>query len=321
MKLDYVPKAVRGVGERERREYDAFGPWVMEVKESQELPPSFDPYWNELRSAAIVAKVPYHVERRDALPGSELYEHLIAVGSEALTLLSIKAGSAQRRNLDYARVSSISLVSSLLDGHLVIGDASGQSLELGFNTVSEKLVRAVIDRIRPRCLAPGRRTKAALPGPDLVLPPGEDDSLFMNKLAEFRSTEAPVALLAYQEPCRVKLRDPEALSPVLRALATLRRRYFDSVMLLETTSELILLRESDGLRRRKARGHRYEITWLPLASLKGVAVEELAVSRGAFASIVHLSVVGHEYALYFAAPPDSAVTRLEALVAAGTFRG
>jgi hypothetical protein len=312
---EYVETAWRGVGEREKSEYNSFGPWVQEIQGASDLPPRFDPQWDELKTAVLIAKVPYHVERRDALPGSDLYEHLLAVEPEALVLLSLQGGSVARRELGYGRIASISLVSALLDGHLVVEDAEGESLELRFNTVSAKLMRKVIDLVRDRCRASSGRPEDSgrTLGPDLAAAPGESDTLYANLLVEFRSREAPVSLLAYQGACRLKARD--AGRPLgRRVLDELRRRYLDSVMLLEARSELIFVRRSTEIRRRKPRGYRYEIAWLPFSSIKDLRLEERTLPNDAVVSVLHLSASTREHELYFEAPPEEARARLAAIL-------
>jgi hypothetical protein len=316
---DYVEVAVRSVGEREKREYNSFGPWVQEIKDLDDLPPRFDSYRDELRSAVFLAKVPYHVERREALPGSDLYEHLLAILPDALALFSLQGGSILRRDLRYGRIASISLVSVLLDGLLVVEDADGLGLELHFNTVSAKLVRNIVDLVRARCRdSKGRAEDSGrIPGPDLAADPGEDDVLYANLLAELRSREAPLSLLAYQDPCRLKTRGTERRSLGRRLLDELRRYYLGSVMLLEAQSELIIVRDSTEMRRRKFRGYRYEIAWLPFSSVKGARLEERTLPNEAVASVLHLSASSREYEFYFVAPPEPAVKRLAALAGRG----
>jgi hypothetical protein len=316
VKPGYAAKAVRGVGEREIREYDGFGPWALRIEEANDLPPRFDPYWGELRSASIVAKLPYHVERREALPGSELYEHLVAVGDEGLVLLSLKGASIQRRELGFGQLASISLVSALLDGHLILEEFGGRSIDLGYNTVSEKLIQEIVDQVRRRCFLSGLRAGEAelRPGPDLVAPPDDGDILFKNLLAGLRSRESPLSLIAYQASSRLRPREEEGRSIARRVLDGLHRRYFCSVMLLEASSELILVRDSTGMRRRKARGYRYEVTWLPLAGLDGARIEERSVSKGSFESVLRLSASGRELELSFARPPEEGLARLGTIV-------
>ena len=89
MRDEYVAEPRRPAGERERREYDAFGPWMQRVRRAEELPPRFDAFWPELSAAEAVAKVPYRVERRKALPGSDLYERVLGLCPEGLVLLLI----------------------------------------------------------------------------------------------------------------------------------------------------------------------------------------------------------------------------------------
>jgi hypothetical protein len=319
---DYVCRATRAVGERERREYDAFGPWTYEVGEPDEFPPRFDLFRAELAGWPLVAKVPYHVERRDALPGSDLYERLFAFGPEGLSLLSIAGDSIERVDLPYSRMAWSALSIELLDGRLLFADEGGEALELRFNAVSEPLARKIIGIVRPRILArrppggAGRRGEASKgPRPDLVDGPGRGDFHFANVLASIRAKEGPLPLAAYQAPCRIAAESaaPRSFFQGLRDF--LRPSFLDSAMILELPEELMLLRSGKEARRRN-KGYWLETTWLPLASVRGSAIEERALRNGGRVYALSLETGGGVRELLFSEPPAAALARIAEL--AGT---
>jgi hypothetical protein len=319
MKDEYCLAIRRPVGSREVEEYNAFGPWVQAVKKVSDLPPRFDPYWAELSNATRIVKVPYRVERREAFAGSDLYKQVFAIGPDGLILLSVEGDSVSRRDFGYGRIAAISLVSQLLDGHLVFEDSGGGcGLELGFNTVSSLLVMDLVDRARENMTAAGRAATSAPHsiGPDLARAPGKEDMLSANLLAEFRAREGALSIVAYQGAC-VFVSPPEAEGRSLgrRLIDKLRRFYIDPVMLLEGHSELILLRRSDDPRRRKnARGYGYAITWLPFTSLLGVGLEPRRFENGAQVTVLRLASAGRDYEVFFASAPEGSLPRLKALV-------
>jgi hypothetical protein len=319
MKDEYCLAIRRPVGAREVEEYNAFGPWIQAVKKASDLPPRFDPYWAELSSAVFVVKVPYHVERREAFAGSDLYKQVFAIGADGLILLSVEGESVLRRDLGYSRIAAISLVTQLLDGRLLFEESGGGgSLELGFNTVSFPLVMDLVDAARENAVAAGRAAPSAphSPGPDLARAPGEEDMLSVNFLTEFRAREGALSILAYQGAC-VFVSPPEAEGRSLgrRLVDKLRRFYIDPVMLLEGRSDLIVLRRScDPRRRKNARGYGYAITWLPFTSLKDVVLEPRRLENGAQATALRLVSVGRDYEAFFATAPEGSLPRLKALV-------
>lgn len=322
MKDEYCLAIRRPVGAREVEEYNAFGPWLQAVTKASDLPPRFDPYWTELSKAASIVKLPYRVERREAFAGSDLYKQVFAVGPESLLLLSVDGDSVSRRDLGYGRVATISLVSQLLDSHLLFEEAGGGSgLELGFNTVSSPLVMDIVDLARRRVVSAGpgaARRPGFGPGPDLARAPGKEDMLSANLLADFRAREGELSIVAYQgSRVFVSPAEGEGRSLGRRLANKLRRLYLDPEMLLEGPAELILLRRSRDPRRRKnARGYGYAITWLPLSSLRGVGLEPRKLENGAHAVVLRLASTGSDYELYFVSAPEEAVQRLAAIAVA-----
>ncbi|MCU1433145.1 MAG: hypothetical protein JWP95_2250, partial [Actinotalea sp.] len=52
-------------------EYDAFGPWILEVRAVDDLPALFSRHPLDLGSARLVLKVPRQIARRDAHAGMD----------------------------------------------------------------------------------------------------------------------------------------------------------------------------------------------------------------------------------------------------------
>ena len=69
-------------------EFDAFGPWVDQVRNASEVPGLYRDYPVDFATSRLVLKVPRNISRRDALPTMDLYDHLLIAGPEALVVLS-----------------------------------------------------------------------------------------------------------------------------------------------------------------------------------------------------------------------------------------
>jgi hypothetical protein len=315
MKDEYVALSVREVGERERNEYNAFGPWIQEIKGAEDMPPRFDSYWDQCREAARVIKVPYHVERREALPGSNLYEHVMAFGNDGIMLISIEGDSTVRRDLAYSRLSSVSLSIELLDGRLAFREAGGPGVKLHFNAVSEPLAREFVDLVRSRCqaLSPVRSGEGRMPGPDLVAPPGKNDVFFSNLFREFHSRDSASSLLAYQCPSTIQSLAGKNRSLGQRLLALFRGAYLSSSMILQTRAELILVRASREVGRKKSGSYWYETLWLPQSSLRGAKLETRSLGNGGVISVLFIESSDGEYEFNFSEPPALAYARLKEL--------
>lgn len=151
-------------------EFDAFGPWIDEVRTADQVPPLYRAHPIDLEAARVVLKVPRPIERRNASPTMNLYDHLLIAGTDALTVLSREGDAYRERSVPYDRVGASQLSVSLLDGRLRLLDATpgtgGELLSLGFNGVSLGTVEQLVDLLVEQAVA--RRDAA----PDVVAPVG-----------------------------------------------------------------------------------------------------------------------------------------------------
>ena len=76
-------------------ELDAFGPWILRVGTSDELPPLFRHV--DLAGARAAVKVPRPIERRDARAGMDLYDALVVVRSDGVEVWSRAPGAPEGR--------------------------------------------------------------------------------------------------------------------------------------------------------------------------------------------------------------------------------
>ena len=63
------------------REYDAFGPWIGEVRGEADMPRRFRPHWARLAGARFLLKLPAPIDRPAAQPGQDLYRALYLDGA------------------------------------------------------------------------------------------------------------------------------------------------------------------------------------------------------------------------------------------------
>lgn len=143
----------------ETTEYARFGPWVDEVTTPDDVPRLYRDHPLDLASARLVLKVPRTIARRDAHPDMDLYDHLLALDDERLTVLSRAAGSGGRgapvpaRPFDVREVALTDVVAvhdvvSMLDGRLTIHPRDGAALALRYNGSSRQTVDRLVDGLR-----------------------------------------------------------------------------------------------------------------------------------------------------------------------------
>lgn len=309
-KSAYLAKAVRPVGEREKDEYDRFGPWVMRIASPVELPPAFDRYGPEVASSSIAVKIPYQVDRRDAVAGSDLYEGVLAVRESSLLVFGLEGGEARRREIQNGGIAALALVREILEARLVVQVAGGEGLLLHYNAVSMPLMQEVLDVIRRR----GReKAGGSAPGHDLVPLPAAGNTFFRNLYQDQSAREPLMALLSFQPDSRLGFGTAREAPARLRALAAIRPLVFPSSMILELPDEVLVIREGERPRVRSRRGYRYEHLWIRKGLLEEARIEERQTRLALAYSALLIRAGGHLHEVALAAPPAAALDRLSSL--------
>lgn len=146
------------------REFDAFGPWVDVVQEPDDVPRLFRP-GVDVASAHLVLKVPRRIDRRDATPDMDLYDHLVVADADGLTLLTRASGRFTTTRVAYDRITALRSSVDLLDGRFELHDlsgtpASGAGVAFGYNGVSHEVVGRLVHVLRTEV-----RRAAGVPAP------------------------------------------------------------------------------------------------------------------------------------------------------------
>lgn len=141
-------------------EYDRFGPWIDEVTTLEDVPRLFRDHPIDFGAARLVLKVPRNIPHRDATPQMDLYDHLLVLEPEQLTILSRHRGKSPRDfeksgylgydvlTFPLADIVAIRDVVNLLDGRLSIATSSGASITVRYHGSARATVSALVDKLR-----------------------------------------------------------------------------------------------------------------------------------------------------------------------------
>jgi len=134
----------------DRREYDAFGPWVYEIASADQMPPRFRSLYGDWADARFLFKVPVNRDRRDVRPGQDLYSLVVAVTEDRVGLLSLSGESVAVRSVPLDEVVALSSSQLLLHGTFQLCLAGGSEATFLYNAVSLPLIEAAMDFIRSK---------------------------------------------------------------------------------------------------------------------------------------------------------------------------
>lgn len=134
-------------------EFDAFGPWIDKVTTQAEMPRLFRTYALDFGTTHTVLKVPRNIARRDADPSMDLYDVVLIVGPDALTVLRRADDTFTTSVISYAEITAFEDSVELLDGLFVVHTVDGDEVPVPYNGSSRAVVESLMAELR-RMIAP-----------------------------------------------------------------------------------------------------------------------------------------------------------------------
>jgi len=269
-------------------EYDAFGPWVYIVGRDYPLPPLFAPYAAQLSGAQMVLKIPRKIERRKANPFMHLYDTIVAVFETHLLVLRRDTDRVSQQQIEYQDVQAIKKTTCLLRGELLVYTA-GQTVEVEYNTVSDKVITQAAALIRS--FLPSRPVRLNITplayGFDVI------DHLYVNLLNELKKTNKDMALAAYQP--RMSLSGGNAFTRAMKRLW--RKRTLQCTAFVVNARELIVIERSSSLKKSRTPDYAYSYVYLPLQNIRRTGISALPKSPNL--SEISFSTANHHFATVF----------------------
>ncbi|WEO77364.1 hypothetical protein BJQ94_18760 [Cryobacterium sp. SO2] len=293
-------------------EFDAFGPWVDQVRDATEVPGLYRDYPVDFAASRLVLKVPRNISRRDALPTMDLYDHLLIAGPEALVVLSRAQDRYTEKSLYYGDIVAVTDTVDLVDGRLRILARTGETLTVPYNGSSQEVITRLADLLgelsRPAPAPTGAVSlpdTAAVPALDL-LDLGKHDVGLVTSYFDLMRHEPDATLLAAT--------GRSGLAPrgglLTRAVHALYPMTLHGAVLCSTGHELHVLGRKAWLVRGNAPDLSRSHTTIPLAGIEQITAAPHPKYLGATVVTLHLGAARFEILL----PEASAAER--ALVAA-----
>lgn len=252
-----------------QREYDGFGPWMLPVRQLEDMPQRFRTCYPEHAQAPFLLKLPRPEERRNLAPGMDLYLAVLAVHETEVVLMRQEGTGLQVLRCPCAAIQAIRVFQHLLHGRLELLTADGTRFGLDYNGSSQEVIDQVVGFLRQRLPGPGERGRAVVqeqvPVPDFC---------FQTALAEQRRLQ-PECRVLHAEPMGRGCRD-----------LLLRRALYLGLLVLGTPRELILVTQGKLARRSSREGAlASEVLYVPWASLDGFQLLPTPARRGGWQTL------------------------------------
>ena len=189
------------------QEFSTFGPWVYEIKESYPLPRLFAPFFDKDDQAIMKIKIPRDIDRRNAKPGMNLYDYVIALYRDQLRILERSENDSVTDHLiDAADFMGIRIYKNMLRAACTIYTVNG-SFSFSFNSASMDLIWKTANLI----LASMERNRPVDVSSLPVTEAQPKTMLLQNMLHDIRKEREDIAVGAVQEGMEVYPREDTAV--------------------------------------------------------------------------------------------------------------
>ncbi|NII42615.1 hypothetical protein E9228_003289 [Curtobacterium flaccumfaciens] len=135
-------------------EYDAFGPWIDEVDSVALTPRLYRDHPIDFDTALLVLKVPRDIERRNANPSMHLYDALIIVMPNTITVLVRSGDTYTTRVAQLDDVFAVEDSVHLLDGRLTIHFTNRAPIAVHYNGSARGSIGRLVDLLRASKVTP-----------------------------------------------------------------------------------------------------------------------------------------------------------------------
>lgn len=210
----------------QRREYDAFGPWVLEVTAEADRPPVFHDQKADFDGASLVIKFPIDRDRRDCRPGQVLYPAVWILRSDRFVRLRWDGHKVLRDECPLAEIAGVDRTTVLLRTDASVNLLDGRRWTQVFSTGSKSVVDTFFDRM----LAPLKGAdQSPLPATSRKVGALEPDDAWYASVARAVQAADPDARVALFEEPGQPFRDPKG-----------RKRRSQGLLLVVTGREIQL---------------------------------------------------------------------------------
>lgn len=284
-------------------EYNAFGPWAYEISDKYPLPRLFAPYFAADDNAVLKIKIPREIERRNASPGMDLYDYVVALYEDSLLVLERRDDKAVEHRINLKDFKGIRIYENMLKGGYTIYSAE-EAISFPFNAVSidlfQKLTNLVLEKAKGMDVAGSTVQVSSLPVTDTV----PESMLLTNMLHDIQMKVPDLRVGAVQKSVDVHRKG--ATRDIIERL--LWKEMNPEALHTYTDQYLVVLENGVFPNRVAMQEFGYTQTIIPFNRISGLEVvtseeyslmQECVISLGSSKVVYHFDVYNEEVAEFY----------------------
>jgi len=255
--------------EYKKAEYNAFGPWIIEITDQYPLPPLFIPYYKEDGIDLMKIKIPRDIERRNANPDMDLYDYVIGLYENYIYILERLENDVRETKILYDEIEGLENFEDILLGKLTIF-LNDRKVVIPYNAVSRQIISSMMKIIRGRYIGKSYQK--------LQSPYDHDkekniikETLYINLLDEMRADNEKFDITVIQPSVRLQR---IKIGIRQKALQLLYREKLLGSLHLANKSEILVISRGNPFKTRKGDIYSRSYIYIPIEKLQSIILEK-----------------------------------------------
>ncbi len=247
-------------------EYDAFGPWILEIDNKNPVPPLFEPYVNPEEYQMLI-KVPRKIERRRANPDMHLYDYVVGISGGQLHLFTRHENTASSQVIQIDEIVAIENSSDLLAGRVRLF-MKAEIIAFDYNTVSENIILRFLDSIRKKYIKRGVHPIDLETADDSLL--RNVEVYYRNLLTQYQQNGDCLKILAFQPQSRLQKNSGFVFEKFWNLMVGYS---LHSSLYLTNRLELVIVHKGKKIQRTLDAEFGYTTTYIPFNRIEEIILE------------------------------------------------
>ncbi len=253
--------------EYKKAEYNAFGPWIIEITDQYPLPPLFIPYYKEDGIDLMRIKIPRNIERRNANPDMDLYDYVIGLYENRIYILERLENDVKETNILYDEIEGLENFVDFLSGRLTLF-LNDRKVIIPYNAVSEQIINSMIRIIRDRYIG---KSYQKLHSPYDGEKNNIKEMLYINLLNQMRINSETFDIIVIQ-PSVMLQKDKKGIGQ--KVLQFLYGKKLLGSLHLANESEILVISRGKPFKTRTDAIYSHSHIYIPIEKLQDIILEK-----------------------------------------------
>ncbi|MCG8483924.1 MAG: hypothetical protein MJA31_11490 [Clostridia bacterium] len=230
------------------------------------MPKAFEGYIDVAKENQIIFKVPRDIDRKDANPGMDLYDYVVAAYDHHICILKRAGNEIIKKEANYQDIQGISNYQNLLLGELTLF-LDDETLKIKYNTVSSDIIFKFVKIIRNKYIT----TDSLLPHNPLKDHTVRNLEIFyFNELNRLKQYDNNLKVISLQPTTKLSYKDSGFFKKVFHKLV---RSTLPSSLYLSNQKEMIIITKGRKIRIFNRPDYSYTYTYIPYNQIQSAVLQ------------------------------------------------